>query len=148
MHPDRRARAVSERAVAASRQFATQLVSAPMPGNPLTDPNWAPDLTDQITEFIGNVRKKTTDNAVKAARAVVFGLLGVILGLFALVLALIGITRGLQALYDLGTSWDGGGLPQLLHARWNLHAARVVPHDEAQQQHQHLTHAPHCSTAV
>ncbi len=76
-----------------------------MPGNPLTDPNWAPDLTDQITEFIGNVRKKTTDNAVKAARAVVFGLLGAILGLFALVLALIGITRGLQVLYDLGTSW-------------------------------------------
>jgi hypothetical protein len=76
-----------------------------MPGNPLTDPNWAPDLTDQITEFIGNVRKKTTDNAIKAARAVVFGLLALILGLVAVVLAIIGLTRALQALYDLGTSW-------------------------------------------
>lgn len=77
-----------------------------MPGNPLTDPNWAPDLTDQITDFVGNVRRRTTDNAVKAARAVVFGLLGLILGIVAVVLAIIGSTRGLQALYDLGTSTD------------------------------------------
>ena len=77
-----------------------------MPGNPLTDPNWAPDLADQITDFVGNVRDKTTNNAIKAARAVVFGVLGLILGLVALVLALIGITRGVQALFDLGTSWD------------------------------------------
>ena len=77
-----------------------------MPGNPLTDPNWAPDLTDQITEFVANIRRRTTDNAVKAARAVVFGLLAVVLGIVALVLLIIGMTRGLQALYDLGTSWE------------------------------------------
>jgi hypothetical protein len=77
-----------------------------MPGNPLTDPNWAPDLTDQITEFVANVRKRTTDNAVKAARAVVFGLLAAVLGIVALVLLIVGTTRGLQALYDLGTSWE------------------------------------------
>jgi hypothetical protein len=77
-----------------------------MPGNPLTDPNWAPDLADQITEFIGNVRDKTTNNAIKAARAIVFGLLAVFLGLTALVLLLIFLTRGLQALIDLLTSWE------------------------------------------
>jgi hypothetical protein len=77
-----------------------------MPGNPLTDPNWAPDLADQITEFIGNIRHRTTDNAVKAVRAVVFGLLAAILGIVALVLLIVGLTRGLQALYDLGTSWE------------------------------------------
>lgn len=77
-----------------------------MPGNPLTDPNWAPDLADQITEFIGNVRDKTTNNAIKAARAIVFGLLAAILGLTALVLLLIFLTRGLQALIDLLTSWE------------------------------------------
>jgi hypothetical protein len=77
-----------------------------MPGNPLTDPNWAPDLTDQITEFIANIRHRTTDNAIKAARAIVFGLLALILGIVALVLAIVGMTRGLQALYDLGTSWE------------------------------------------
>ena len=42
-----------------------------MPGNPLTDPNWAPDLADQITGFVGKVRDATTNNAVKAARAAV-----------------------------------------------------------------------------
>lgn len=77
-----------------------------MPGNPLTDENWAPDLADQITDLIGNVRQKTTDNAIKAARAIVFGLLGLFLGLVAIVLLLIGLTRGLQALIDLLTTWS------------------------------------------
>jgi hypothetical protein len=77
-----------------------------MPGNPLTDPNWAADLADQITGFVGTVRDKTTNNAIKVARAIVFGLLALILGTVALVLAVIGSTRGLQELYDLGTSTD------------------------------------------
>jgi hypothetical protein len=77
-----------------------------MPGNPLTDPNWAPDLADQIAGFVGNIRQKTTDNAIKAARAIVFGLLGAILGAVALVLLIIAGTRGLKELYDLGTTTD------------------------------------------
>jgi hypothetical protein len=77
-----------------------------MPGNPLTDQNWAPDLADQITTFVGNVRDKTTNNAIKAVRGVVFGLIGVLLAPVAVVLLLIGATRGLQALIDLGTSAD------------------------------------------
>jgi hypothetical protein len=55
-----------------------------MPGNPLTDPNWAPDLADQIAGFVGNIREKTTNNAIKVARGIVFGLLGGILGIVAL----------------------------------------------------------------
>lgn len=77
-----------------------------MPGNPLTDPNWAPDLTAQITTLVGNVRDKTTDNAIKAVRAVVFGLLGLFLGLVALVLLLIFATRALQSLLDIWFAWD------------------------------------------
>jgi len=77
-----------------------------MPGNPLTDPNWASDLTAQITTLVGNVRDKTTNNAVKAVRAVVFGLLGLFLGLVAIVLLLIIVTRGLQSLLSLGFDWD------------------------------------------
>ena len=77
-----------------------------MPGNPLTDPNWAPDLADQITDFIANIRDKTTNNAIKVARGIVFGLLCAILGTVALVLLIIGGTRGLKELYDLGTSTD------------------------------------------
>ena len=77
-----------------------------MPGNPLTDPNWAPDLTAQITTFVGNVRDKTTNNAIKAVRGVVFGLLGLFLGLVTIVLFLIASTRGLQALLDIVVEWD------------------------------------------
>ena len=77
-----------------------------MPGNPLTDPNWATDLTAQITTFVGNVRDKTTNNAIKAVRGVVFGLLGLFLGLVTIVLFLIASTRGLQSLLDLVVEWD------------------------------------------
>lgn len=75
-----------------------------MPANPLTDPNWAPDLADQIAGFVGSVRDKTTNNAIRAARGIVFGLLCAILGTVALVLFVVGGTRGLKELYDLGTS--------------------------------------------
>ena len=77
-----------------------------MPGNPLTDPNWAPDLANQITTLVGNVRDKTTNNAVKAVRAVVFGLLALFLGLVAVVLLLVIATRGLQSLLSLAFDWD------------------------------------------
>jgi protein-S-isoprenylcysteine O-methyltransferase Ste14 len=77
-----------------------------MPGNPLTDPNWAPDLANQITTLVGNVRDKTTNNAVKAVRAVVFGLLALFLGLVAVVLLLVMTTRALQSLLSLGFDWD------------------------------------------
>jgi hypothetical protein len=76
-----------------------------MPGNPLTDPNWAPELADTVERVVGQVREKTTDNVVKAARAVVFGLLGAVLGIAALVLLVIIITRGLQSLLDLAVTW-------------------------------------------
>jgi len=72
-----------------------------MPGNPLTDPNWAPDLADQIADFIANIRDKTTNNAIKVARGLVFGVLGAILGAVALVLFIIMSTRGLKEIYDL-----------------------------------------------
>ena len=77
-----------------------------MPGNPLSDPNWATDLTEQITTVVGNVRDKTTNNAIKAVRGVVFGLLGFFLGLVAIVLLLIIATRGLQSLLDIFFEWD------------------------------------------
>ena len=77
-----------------------------MPGNPLTDPNWASDLTEQITTLVGNVRDKTTNNAIKVVRGVVFGLLGLFLGLVAIVLLLITCTRGMQSLLDIWFEWD------------------------------------------
>ncbi len=77
-----------------------------MPGNPLTDPNWANDLTEQITTLVGNVRDKTTNNAIKVVRGVVFGLMGFVLGIVAVILLLIISTRGLQSLLDIWLAWD------------------------------------------
>ena len=77
-----------------------------MPGNPLTDPNWANDLTEQITTVVGNVRDKTTNNAIKVVRGVVFGLMGFVLGIVAVTLLLVGSTRALQSLLDIWLAWD------------------------------------------
>jgi hypothetical protein len=75
-----------------------------MPGNPLTDPNWAPELADTVERVVGTVRQKSTDNVVKAARIIVFGLLGAFLGLTAVVLLVIIVTRVLQVLLDFAVT--------------------------------------------
>lgn len=75
-----------------------------MPGNPLTDPNWAPELADTVERVVGTVREKTTDNVVKAARIIVFGLLAAFLGFTALILLVIIFTRVLQALLDFAVT--------------------------------------------
>jgi hypothetical protein len=67
-----------------------------MPGNPLTDPNWAPDLADTVERVVSKVRTTATDNAVKASRAVVFGvliLLAVLVALPLLVILALGLIR-------------------------------------------------------
>ena len=75
-----------------------------MPGNPLTDPNWATDLADTIERVVGNVRDRATTPVVHVARGVVYGLLAAFIGVSALVLLLVGATRALQALLDLAVS--------------------------------------------
>ncbi len=75
-----------------------------MAGNPLTDPNWASETTDTVVRIVGNVREKTTTPIVHAARGLVFGVLAAFLGMFAFVAILIGVTRGLQAVLDIGLS--------------------------------------------
>lgn len=77
-----------------------------MPGNPLTDPNWAAETTDTVVRIVDNVKSKTTKPAVMAARGLVFGILAAFLGLFALVLFLVGLTRGLQAALDVAFDHD------------------------------------------
>ena len=67
-----------------------------MPSNPLTDPNWAPDLADTVERVVGGVREKVTDKAVTAVRAAVFGLLITITGLAAVTLIVIVAVKLLQ----------------------------------------------------
>ena len=71
-----------------------------MPGNPLTDPNWADDTTDTVIRLVGSVRDKATTPIVYAARGLVFGLIAAFLGMFALVIGLILVTRAMQAGLD------------------------------------------------
>jgi hypothetical protein len=72
-----------------------------MPGNPLTDPNWASDTTDTLVRLVGTVREQTTTKAVFAARGLVFGIIAAFLGVFILVITIIGLMRGIQILLDL-----------------------------------------------
>ena len=60
-----------------------------MPVLPFNNPNWAPDLADTVERVVGKVRSTATDNAVKASRAVVFGVLALMVVLVALPLAVI-----------------------------------------------------------
>lgn len=66
-----------------------------MAGNPLTDPNWAADVTDKIVDTVDKVRDRTTKPIVLLARGLVFGLLSAFLGITALTLLLIAVSRAL-----------------------------------------------------
>jgi hypothetical protein len=77
-----------------------------MPGNPLTDPEWATDLADTVERVVGEVRERATTPVVHVTRAIVYGLLAGLLGIVAFTLLLIGLTRGLQSLLDLALDHD------------------------------------------
>jgi len=77
-----------------------------MPGNPLTDPNWASELADVIDLYLGKIRSTVTNRAVTVVRAVVFGLIIVIVAPVAITLLIIILTKSLQRLIDLGTDHD------------------------------------------
>lgn len=73
-----------------------------MPGNPLTDPDWAPKLADTVVRIVGGVRDKTTAKVLTAYRGIVFGLVAAFGGTLALALLIIALFRGVQALLDIG----------------------------------------------
>ena len=71
-----------------------------MPGNPLTDPDWAPKLADTIERVVGGIRDKTTKRVLVASRAVIFGVIILFGGAVALVLLIVALFRGAQAILD------------------------------------------------
>jgi protein-S-isoprenylcysteine O-methyltransferase Ste14 len=77
-----------------------------MPGNPLTDPNWAPDLTDTVVRVVGTVRDKATLKAVVVVRALVFGIVISIAALAALVLLIVVATKFSQVVLGRITRAD------------------------------------------
>jgi hypothetical protein len=72
-----------------------------MPGNPLTDPNWAAELADTIERTVATVRQRTTRPLLLAYRGVIFGVVAAIGAGVAVVLLIIALVRALQALLDL-----------------------------------------------
>ncbi len=75
-------------------------MAAPTAGSPgPPSPNgvvptaWPAQAADTIVETIGKVRDKTTKPALTAARVVVYGLLGAIVGTVALILLLVLVVR-------------------------------------------------------
>lgn len=77
-----------------------------MIGNPFTDPNWSTQLADTVERVVGRIRSATTDNAVKASRAIVFGLLGLITVLVATPLVTILWVRLCQVVLSRMTRTD------------------------------------------
>ena len=73
-----------------------------MPGNPLTDPNWAPELADTVERLVGQVRDKATTRVVVVVRAVVFGVIIAVTAVATVVLAIIVATQLLQAILTIG----------------------------------------------
>jgi len=77
-----------------------------MPGNPLTDPNWASDLADTIDRYVSKVRATVTDRAVVAVRAVVFGIIIAIAAPVTITLMVILGTKFVQRLIALAVDHD------------------------------------------
>ena len=72
-----------------------------MPGNPFTDPNWAPELADTVERVVGGVRDKATLKAVTLVRAIVFGIVVSVAAIVALVLVVILATKLLQRVINI-----------------------------------------------
>lgn len=83
---------------------AVRLVCSPMPGNPITDPNWAADTANTVVRVVESVREQTTTKAVYAARAIVFGIIAAFLGVFILVISIILVMRAVQELLELAVT--------------------------------------------
>ncbi len=72
-----------------------------IPGLP---PDWPQQATTRVVDVVDTVRVKTSGPAVQISRAIVYGLVAIILLLVAVPLLLVGLTRGLISLVEIGTS--------------------------------------------
>ena len=77
-----------------------------MAGNPLTNPNWAPELADTVERLVGQVRDRTTGKVVVVVRALVFGVVVACTAMAAAVLSIILGTKLVQRLVNIGGAVD------------------------------------------
>lgn len=73
-----------------------------MAGNPLNDPNWAPELANLVDRYVGLVRDNVTGKAVTAVRALVFGIIVAFTSIAAVILMVILGTKLLQRIVNIG----------------------------------------------
>lgn len=73
-----------------------------MPGNPLNNPEWAPQLADLVEKYVGMVRTTATTRVVKVVRGLVFGTIIGVLSIGAAVLGVILVTKLLQRIVNIG----------------------------------------------
>ena len=103
------------------------------PGGPNAEPDWPAKAADQIVNLVDQIRDKTTGPAIRAARAMVFGMLATILGLTALILFVVGLVRFVDV-YVPGGVWVAHtivGLLFVLLGLW-LWTKRERPVDAAE----------------
>ena len=58
----------------------------PMPGNPLTDPNWASDTTDPLVRLVARCASRPRPRPSSPLAALVFGIIAAFLGVFILII--------------------------------------------------------------
>ena len=80
------------------------MAEPPLSSNVNTDRDWPAEVADTAVRLIDQVRHKTTQPAITAARAVVCGLIALAVGSLALFLFLIGLVR-LINVYLPGKVW-------------------------------------------
>ncbi len=78
------------------------LPASAIPGLP---PDWPQQATTRVVDLVDNVRSKTSGPAIRISRAIVYGLVALILVLIALPLLLIGLTRLLNYAVPGGVQW-------------------------------------------
>lgn len=72
-----------------------------MPGNPLSDPQWATDLANTVERYVSMVRDRTTSKVVLLVRALVFGLVIAVAVIGTVILSIILTTKLMQRIVDV-----------------------------------------------
>jgi hypothetical protein len=75
------------------------------PTAPAPPEDWADQAADTVVKVVDAVREKTTGPVLTAARAIVYGIIGVFAGLVALILVTIALVR-IVDVYLPGEVWS------------------------------------------
>ncbi len=75
------------------------------PTDPSPEGDWADQAADTVVRVVDTVREKTTGQVLTAARAIVYGIIGVFAGLVALIVLVIALIRMLDV-YLPGDVWS------------------------------------------